>query len=135
MDDGEVSCIVERLEGVERRMQTEEAVKVYDLFLRDRDAGAHRVIVLLAPGNDDVEAVGGSALEDDHETATGDGGGFGEQRAHEKAGDGCCAGKGQCALVEKESAIAFHRWPPVPRGLKPRFFLTSCSARLKSCPD
>ena len=48
-------------------MQAEEAVEIEDLILRDGDGGAHGVVVGLAPGNDDVEAVGGAALKDDDE--------------------------------------------------------------------
>ena len=71
VDDGEMALVVERLEGRERRMQAEEAIEVEDLILRNRDAGAHGVVVLFAVGNDDVEAVGCAALEDDDEAAAG----------------------------------------------------------------
>jgi hypothetical protein len=71
VDDGEMALIVERLEGRERGMQAEEAVEIDDLILRDGDAGAHGVVVLLAIGNDDVEAVGCAALEDDDQARPG----------------------------------------------------------------
>ena len=65
MNDGEMALVVERLEGCERRMQAEEAIEIEHLVLGDGDAGAHGVVVLFAVGDDDVEAVGGAALEDD----------------------------------------------------------------------
>ena len=69
--DGEMALVVERLEGGERGMQAKESVEIEDLVLRNRDAGAHGVVVLFAIGNDDVEAVGGAALKDDDEPAAG----------------------------------------------------------------
>jgi hypothetical protein len=52
-------------------MQAEEAIEVETWFCGDGDAGAHGVVVLLAVGNDDVEAVGRAALEDDDQPRPG----------------------------------------------------------------
>jgi hypothetical protein len=66
-----MALIEERLERRERRVQAEESIKIENLILGDGDAGAHRVIVLLAIGDNNVKAVGGAALEDDDEAAIG----------------------------------------------------------------
>src|SRR6516165_1807080 len=89
-------------------MQAEEAVEINDLLLRDGNAGPHRVVVLFAMRNDDVEAVGSSALEDYDEAPVGCCGGFGEDGAHEKAGDGGSSGNRECAFVEEEAPVEFH---------------------------
>ncbi len=108
MDDGEMSLVIERLEGCQRRMQPEEAIEIENLVCGYGDAGAHGVVVLLAVGNDDVEAVCSAALEDDHQAATGIACGFGHDGADEEAGDGRGAGDGQCAFVQEESAVDLH---------------------------
>ena len=64
MNDGEMALVVERLERSHGRMQTEEAVQIDHLILLDSDRRAHGVIVLLAIGDNDVEAVGGATLEE-----------------------------------------------------------------------
>ena len=69
MDNGEMALFVEWLERRERGMQAEEPVEIDDLILWNGDAGPHRVVVLLAIGNHDVQAVGGAALKDDDEAA------------------------------------------------------------------
>ena len=107
VDDGEVSRVVERLEGIERGMQTEESVEIDDLLLRDGNAGAHGVVVLLAIGHDDVETVSGAALKDDDEAARRSSR-LSENGAHEEAGDGGGAGKGERAFVEEEPPVDIH---------------------------
>ena len=64
MHDGEMLLVPQRFESGHRRMQSEEAVKIDHALPRDGDAGAHVVIRLLAMRHNDVQAVGGAALEE-----------------------------------------------------------------------
>ena len=93
-------------------MKAEEAVEIEDLILRDGDAGTHVVVVLLAVGDDDVEAVGCATLEDDDQAAAGCGCGLGQNRANQEAGDGGGAGDGQGAVAQEESTVGLHDGPP-----------------------
>ena len=54
-------------------MEAEEAIEVENLVGGDGDAGTHGVVVLLAVGDNDIEAVGSAALKDDDEAAAGNG--------------------------------------------------------------
>ena len=108
MDDGEMALVIERLEGREGGMETEESIEVDDLVLRNGDAGAHRVVVLFAIRDDDVEAVGGATLEDDDEAAIGRRRALGEDGADEKSGDRRGARERESAFVEEEAAGCVH---------------------------
>ncbi len=112
MHDGEMSLIVERLERRERGMQAEKAVEIDDLVLRNRDRGPHRVVVLLVIGHNNVEAVGGAALEDNHKTAAGSCR-LGHDGADEEAGNRRRARDGERAFVEEESPVDLHVSPHV----------------------
>src|SRR5580692_8646751 len=96
MNNSEMALIVKRLEGRERGMEAEESVEIDNLIARNGDAGAHGVVVLLAVGHHDVEAIGRSALKDDDEAAAWagrrNGCCFGHHRANKKAWDGRGAG-------------------------------------------
>ena len=48
-------------------MQSEEAVEIDHLLTRNIDAGPHRVIRALGVRHNDVQAIGGAALEDNHQ--------------------------------------------------------------------
>jgi hypothetical protein len=106
VNDGEVACVPERLDGLHGRMEAEESVEVEDGILRDSDAGAQVEIGFFAMGDDDVESVGGSALEDDDEFfALGlRGGGLGEDGAGDEAGHGGSSDDGHGAVFHEGSA-------------------------------
>ena len=120
MDDGEMALVIEGLEGRKRGMEAEEAIEVENLVLRNGDAGTHGVVVLFAIGDDDIETVGGAALEDDDETAIGRCCCvLAENGADQKAGDCRGAGDGKRAFAEKESAVdGVHRVSPVSSGVE-----------------
>jgi len=70
--DRQLLFIPERLQGVELRMEGEEAIEVDAVRLalrvagrRDADGGTQIGIVLVSEGRDDAQAVGRSALEKD----------------------------------------------------------------------
>src|SRR5437899_7737656 len=63
-----MALVPNRLKGRECRMQAEEAVQIEHRASRDVDGRAHRVIGLLAVRNDNIEAVGCAALENNHES-------------------------------------------------------------------
>src|SRR5262245_17428135 len=67
-------------------MQAEEAVQIDDRLLRNVNAGAHRVVLGRAVRDDNIEAIGGTALED-HDQALGARCGLGgsERNPREKA--------------------------------------------------
>src|SRR5215510_10737306 len=67
MHDGKVALIPQRLEGRQRRMQSEETVKIEHLVARNIDARPHRVIGTLAMGYDDVEPIRRAALKNHHQ--------------------------------------------------------------------
>ena len=46
-------------------MQSEKTIEIDDVFSRNVDARAHRVIRALAVGYDDIESVGGATLKND----------------------------------------------------------------------
>src|SRR5208337_2641063 len=54
-------------------MQPEEAVEIDHLLPRNIDAGPHRVIGALGMRHNDVQAVGRTALKDDHQPLVGAG--------------------------------------------------------------
>ena len=101
VDDGQMPLLEERLERGHGWVQSEEAVEVEDLILRDGDGGPHGVVVRFAPGDDDVEAVGCSALEDNDELLTLRAclGGRGHDGAGEEGGQGRGACERQCAVA------------------------------------
>ena len=105
MNDGQVALLKERLKRSHGGMEAEEAIEVEDLLLGDGDGGAHGVVVGFAVGDDDVEAVGCSALEDDDEAlALRFGGlGLGEDGAGEEGGQDGGAGEGECSVTEEEA--------------------------------
>src|SRR5438552_13654373 len=63
-----MALVPNRLKGRECRMQAEEAVQIEHRASRDVNGRAHRVIGLLAVWNDNIEAVGCAALENNHES-------------------------------------------------------------------
>src|SRR5439155_7616182 len=63
-----MALVPNRLKRRECRMQAEEAVQIEHRASRDVDGRAHRVIGLLAVRNDNIEAVGCAALENNHES-------------------------------------------------------------------
>jgi hypothetical protein len=99
MDHGEVALFVEGLERCKRGMEAKEAIEINDLVLRNGNAGPHGVIVGLAVGDDDVETVDGSALEDHDEAMSGEGCGLCEDGADEETGESrsACDGEGAVA--------------------------------------
>src|ERR1051325_10970220 len=62
-----MTLLPQRLKGGERGMQSEEAVEIDHRFARNIDAGPHCIVLRFSVRNDDVEPVGGAALEDDHQ--------------------------------------------------------------------
>ena len=72
LDDGELSVAEKRKHGGQAGMQTEEAVEIERGIsaalagVRDRDGGAHAIVIRFAEGDDYVEAVHGATLEEDH---------------------------------------------------------------------
>jgi hypothetical protein len=105
VNDREMALIEERLERGKRRVQAEESIEIENLILGDGDAGAHRVIVLLAIGDDNIEAVGGAALEDYDEAAIWCGQSLRHHGANQKAGNRGCACDRESAVTKKESPI------------------------------
>src|SRR5215469_13110401 len=99
-------------------MQAEEAIEIEDIFARDVDAGAHRVIGMLSMRHNDVEAVGCAALEDHHQ-ALGSGAGLdrAECRAGEKTRNRGCADDGHSAVTKENATCDGHS--------KPRFSIVS----------
>src|ERR1019366_1411962 len=108
-----MALIVKWVERRERWMQTEEAIEVNDLGLRDGDGRTHRVVVLFRIGHDDVEAVGSSTLKDDDQAAARvDGCGLGEHGADKKAGDRSGARDGEGSVAQEESPVGLHGAAP-----------------------
>ena len=108
VDDGEMSLVVERFEGSHRGMQPEESIEIDDLVGRDRNAGTHGVVILLAIRHDDVEPVRRAPLKNDDQPAVRSRGAFCQHGADEKAGNRGGSGQRQCAFVEEEAAIGLH---------------------------
>jgi hypothetical protein len=73
LHDGKLIFLEERRERSERGMEAEEAVEIDRrivaavLWLGDGDARTQAVIIGFAEGDDDIETVGGAALEEDNE--------------------------------------------------------------------
>src|ERR1700747_3404214 len=118
MNDSELIFVKERLERCEARMQTKKSVEVdrgvasATFRLRNRDAGAHTVVALLAKGHNDVQPVGGPALEK-HDELLFVGHGRRGYRALQKRGHSALTHHGHAALLQKipprefQSAHAF----------------------------
>ena len=104
-----MALIVKGLEGSERGVQAKESVKVEHLVFRDRDTRPHRVVVLLAVGDDDVEAVSRAALKDHDETAVWYSRGLRKHGAQEKTGDGRCACECKGSIAQKKTPDCLHR--------------------------
>src|SRR5580658_8681931 len=68
VNDGQMALLPKRLEGRERRMESEESVEIKHRVAGNIDGWPHGVVCTLVVGHDDVEAVGCAALEDDDET-------------------------------------------------------------------
>jgi hypothetical protein len=92
-------------------MESEEAVKIDNLVLRDGDCGAHGVVILFAVRDHNVQTVGRAALEDDNQPLTGSAGGLSHDRANQETGDGRGARYGKRSFVQKESPIDLHVLP------------------------
>src|ERR1700677_2335123 len=105
--------VIERLEGGKRGMKAEEPVEVENRILRNGDAGTHFVVVLLAVRHDNVESVGCSSLEDDHEPLAWCETGccLGQNRADQKTWDGRCTGNGVRAIAQEKSTVGLHCAP------------------------
>src|SRR5689334_14776047 len=95
-------------------MKAEEAVEIdrgitaAARWRGNSDARAQSVVVRLAKGDDDVEAISGSALEEDDELLFA----HGRSRSDgtlQKCGHGAQAGKGDAALLHKKAAGEFCR--------------------------
>src|SRR5215472_10509519 len=116
--------VPQRFEGSHRGMQPEEAVQVYDAVAAptgpgNGDARAHAVISLLAVRHNDVEPVGGAALEQNHQAlAAGAGsgsarGGLGSvDRARQKTRYDACAHDSQRPVSQENSACDGHDVAP-----------------------
>ena len=91
-------------------MQTEEAVEINHGTARDIDGGAHSIVQLLAVRYDDVEAVGGAALEDHNQTFV-PGGGVRRavSYASKKGRYGCRSNDGECAVFKKYASRDGHK--------------------------
>jgi len=85
MHNGEMTLIIEPLKA-SWMVKAEKSIKVENVVVRNGDAGAHRIVILLAIGNDNIEPVGGAALEDDNEPASRRRRGIRQHRANKKAG-------------------------------------------------
>src|ERR1700677_3371038 len=68
MNDGQMTLLPQRLKGRERRMESEESIEIKHRVARNIDGRPHSVVGALVVGHDDVEAVGGTALEDNDKT-------------------------------------------------------------------
>src|SRR6266403_2730908 len=103
--DGEVMLVPQRQERRHGRVQSEEAVKVHYLVLRNIDAGAHRVIRPRAMRYDDIQYVRCAPLED-HDQALRLAAGFDRtvcSPSHE-TWDRSGANDRQCAVTEKHAS-------------------------------
>jgi len=86
-------------------VEAEKSIEIEYLILRNGDAGAHGVVVVLAVGHDNVEAVGGAALEDDDEAAIGRGQSLRHHGASQEAGNCSCSCDCEGTITKKESPI------------------------------
>jgi hypothetical protein len=112
MHNRKVTLVPERLERSQRRMQSEKAVKVEDIFLRDVDAGPHRVISAFTMRHDDIQAVSGTALKD-HDQPLGARSGLGctKCRTRQETRDGSGANNSQSAIAKKNATCDGHGKP------------------------
>ena len=81
MNNGKVPGIVERLETGHRGMKSEKSIQIDRLVLRNRNARAHRVIILFAVGNDDIQTIDCATLKDDDQPAIRYAARFGQHRS------------------------------------------------------
>src|ERR1700719_4307312 len=71
MNDSELPVVKQRAEGRETWMQAEKAVEIHSSAfdsvprLRNRNCRTNAVVVFFPKWHDDVQSVGGAALEDD----------------------------------------------------------------------
>src|ERR1700722_3338220 len=93
-------------------MQSEKSVEIEHGFFRDVDGRAHSIVAGLAVRDDDVEAVGCSALEDDDQAFVADSRiGGSEGGARQEAGESGVADYGHGAVAEKNSSSYRHKKP------------------------
>src|SRR5262249_23607468 len=126
MHDGQMLLVPQRFEGSHRGMQPEEAVQIDDADAvaaatgpGKGDAWTHAVVSLLGVRHNDVEPVGGAALEQHHQAlATGAGsgsarGGLGSvERARQKTRYDACAHDSQRPVSQENSACDGHDVAP-----------------------
>src|SRR5437764_15478778 len=111
--------IPQRLKGGHRRMQAKETIQIDSAlaapWTRNRDAGAHGIVSLLAMRNHNVQSIGCSALKQHHQTL------FPRShtsslrrvdRAGQKAGNYAGSHYGQSAALQKYSASNRHTLSP-----------------------
>src|SRR5436190_15906021 len=97
--------VPQRLESSHRRMQAEEAVQINHALLsiartRNRNAGTHAVIRLLAVRYNNVQAVSGAALKEDDQALLPRSSGLSRiDGACKEAGNNVCADDGQRAVL------------------------------------
>ncbi len=110
--DRQVALLPQRLQRREGRMQAEEAIEIEHRFLGNIDAGSHGVVLRLAVRDDDVESIGGAALED-HDQALGTVAILcgSENRASQETRDRGGADDGEGAISE-EDATSWHKTAP-----------------------
>src|SRR5215472_2238054 len=113
--------VPQRFEGSHRGMQSEEAVQVDDAVAAatgpgNGDAGTHAVVSLLGVRHNDVEPVGGAALEQHHQAlAAGAGSGSacgslgGVDRACQKTRYDACAHDSQRPVSQENSPCDGHK--------------------------
>src|SRR3954467_14456481 len=90
-------------------MQAKEAVEVEHRFFWDVDAGTHGVVLRFAVRDDNIEPVGGTALEDyDQALRTRAALICAERSASEETRDGGGADARQCAVAEEYAASDGH---------------------------
>src|SRR5712692_4995201 len=108
--DGQMALLPQRLKCRHGGMQTEEAVEINHGTARDIDGGAHSIVQLLAVRYDDVEAVGGAALEDHNQTLVPRTGiGRAVSYASEKTRDGRRTNDSECAVSKKYASRDRHK--------------------------
>src|SRR5580692_8107037 len=91
-------------------MQAEEAVEIEHGLLRNVDVGAHRVVIALSVGNNDIQSIGCTTLED-YDQTLGAAAVFkrAECGTREKAGNCSCADYGESAITKEDAARDGHK--------------------------
>src|SRR5262249_9798936 len=109
MNDREMALLPKRLKRSQRGMQPEEAVEIDHRLTWNVDAGPHRVVLRLAVGNDDVQSVSRTALEDDDKTLSA-APIFQSPKscARKKAGNSSCADDSKRSIAKKDTASGGH---------------------------